>query len=248
MIEAKSYNDVRKTITLGNCVFAAVWLILVYLFVLTPAHKKAFESLLDELKLNPLIGSLVTLAAVGGVWGYLTTFMFSFHDRVYEPHLVSWRAGYDSDFVLRSLCLPYSSRVSPRIFEIAFTDKKIRASLMQRLFYKFIGDSKAAHEELRERFYTIIRDYWLLVIAEIYCISLTIAIPIYCVLAASSKSQCVTLLLALLASILLRIWSNRYLPLIRPITTEQISVVHLEHKEEFEKALDAAVAEFQLRP
>ena len=47
MIEAKSYNDVRKTITWGNCFFAAAWLISAYLFVLTPEHKKAFETLLE---------------------------------------------------------------------------------------------------------------------------------------------------------------------------------------------------------
>jgi hypothetical protein len=247
-VEAKSYNDVRKTITVGNCAFAIVWLIFAYLLVLAPAHKRAFESLFDWVKLNPFVGPLLTLAAVGWVWGYLTTFMFSIHDRVYEPHLVNWRASYDADFILRSLCLPYSSRVSSRMFEIAFTDKKIRDSLMQRLFYKFIGDSKAPHEELRERFYTKIRDYWLLVIAEIYCIAFLLGATLYCIFAAHSASVCIGLLVAVLASLLLRFWSNRCLPNIRPVTAEQINVIHLEHRDEFEKALNAVVVDFQLRP
>lgn len=248
MVEAKSYNDVRKTITKGNCAFAVVWLIFVYLLVLTPAHKHAFESLFSWVKVNQVVGPLATLVGAGAIWGYVTTFMFSIHDRLYEPHLVSWRASYDADFILRSLCFPYSSRISSRIFENAFTDKKIRDSLMQRLFYKFIGDSKAPHEELRERFYTIIRDYWLLVIAESYCIAFLIAATLYCIIAAHSTSLCVALLIALIASLLLRFWSNRFLPRIRPVTVEQINVIHLEHRDEFEKALDAVALEFRFRP
>lgn len=174
--------------------------------------------------------------------------MFSLHDRLYEPHLVSWRAGYDADFILRSLCFPYSARVSPRLFELAFTDEKLRASFMQRLFYKFIGDSKAPHEELRERFYTIIRDYWLFVLAEIYCIAFFISVTLYCVFATPTAPPYVALLAAILASLLFRFWSNRYLPRIRPITAEQISAIHLEHRAEFEKALDAIVLEFHVQP
>lgn len=248
MFEAKSYNDIRSTIAIGNGIFAAASLISAYLFVLTSMHKQAFETLLNGLKLNPVISPFITLAIIGGVWGYLTTFMFALHDRLYEPHLVSWRASYDADVILRSLCFPYSARVSPRLFEIAFTDKQARASFMQRLFYKFIGDSKAPHEELRERFYTIIRDYWLLVLAEIYCIAFFIVATLYCFFATPSTPPYGALLTPILASLLLRFWSNRYLPRIRPITAEQISAVHMEHRDEFEKALDSIVVEFHLRP
>jgi hypothetical protein len=245
---AKSYNDVRNTIAIGNGIFAAASLISIYLFVLASGHKQAFDAFISTLKLNPLIGPFITLAIVGGVWGYLTTFMFSLHDRLYEPHLVSWRASYDADFILRSLCFPYSARVSPRLFEVAFIDTRARATFMQRLFYKFVGDSKAPHEELRERFYTIIRDYWLLVLAEIYCIAFFIVATLYCFFATPSTPPYIALVVPILTSLLLRFWSNRYLPRLRPITSEQIFAIHTEHRVEFEKALDAIVAEFHLQP
>jgi hypothetical protein len=248
VFEAKSYNDVRATIAAGNGIFAAAFLIFSYLFILTPAHQKAFETLLSGLKLNPLIGPFITLTILGGIWGYLTTFMVSLHDRLYEPYLVSWRAGYDADFILRSLCFPYSARVSPRLFEVAFTDKRLRASFMQRLFYRFVGDSKAPHEELRVRFYTIIRDYWLLVLLEIYCVAFFIAVALYCVWQAPSKPPYIALLVLVIASLCLRFLSNRYLPRIRPISAEQINAIHLEHTVDFEKALDAIVAEFHMQP
>jgi hypothetical protein len=248
VFEAKSYNDLRKTFAVGNGFFAAACLIYAYLFVLSSEHKHALDAVLGAIKLNPLIGPLVTVGILGTVWGYLTTFMLSIHDRLYEPHLVSWRAGYETDFILRSLCLPYSARVSQHIFELAFDDHKARRSMLQRLFFRFIGDSKSQHEELLERFYTVIRNYWLLVIAEIYCTGFFIAATIYCLAAAPSTVPYLALLVPILASIILRFWSNRYLPIIRPITLEQVRAILLEHRDEFETALDAVVTEFHLQP
>ena len=144
MFGAKNYNDVRNTIAAGNGILAAAVLISFYVLVLTPAHRQALATSLGRLKLDPLISPFLTLAMVGAIWGYLTTFMFSFHDRLYEPHFVSWRASYESDFILRCLCLPYCARVSPRLFEIAFTNKTARASFMQRLFYKFVKNFGSA--------------------------------------------------------------------------------------------------------
>jgi hypothetical protein len=247
MLEAKSYNNVRQTLAVGNGIFAAVALISAYLFVLGPIHKQELEALLQGLKLNPVISPFATLAILGGIWGYLTTFMVSLHDRLYEPHLVSWRASYDSDFILRSLCFPYSEKLSPRLFETAFSDSNVRHRLMQRLFYKFVGDSKSAHEELRERFYTLIRNYWLLVLAEIYCIAFFIFAALYCSFTSQATRPYPVLLASILGSVLLRVWSNRYPAKIRPITVEQIRSVHSEHRAEFEKELTAVIGDFNFQ-
>jgi hypothetical protein len=250
MFEAKSYNDVRKTIAAANGIFAAAFLISAYLCILSPTHKAGLDTLLGETRMDPVVGSVITLALVGAVWGYLTTGLFSLHDRLYEPHFVSWRAAYDADFILRSLCFSYPGRVSPRLFDVAFTDPKARASLLQRLFYKFIGDSKTAHEELRERFYGLIRNYWLLVTAELYCIGFFLICAVYCLLAKPPVSPYHdrALLGSIVAAVLLRIWSNHQLPQVRPITVEQINAVLHEHRADFEAALDAAVCDYHLEP
>jgi hypothetical protein len=68
------------------------------------------------------------------------------------------------------LCAAYPQPVSERFFEGAFNDVTVRGRFMQRLFYKFMGDSKSEHEELLEDFYTTMQNYWLLALAEIYCL------------------------------------------------------------------------------
>ena len=246
MFEAKSYNDLRKTISGANVIFAVGFLVFAYLLLLTPSHKQAFRNTLQNLRLDPLVGSLVTIALLAAAWGYVTTALLRLHDRLYEPHLVSWRAGYDADFILRSLCSPYSGRVSPRLFTEAFTDAQKRQAFMQRLFYKFVGDVKSPHQELLERFYTVIRNYWLLVLAETYCTALLVSAILYICLFSPPAPPYRSLLSVLLASIALRVWSNRYLPRIRPITVEQIGVILREHKGDFEKELDSILREYRL--
>lgn len=246
VFEAKSYNDLRKAISGANVTFGVGVLVFAYLLVLTPSHKQAFRDTLQNLRLDPLVGSLFTLALLAASWGYLTTALLRLHDRLYEPHLVSWRASYDADFILRSLCSAYSWRVSPRLFTEAFTDVRRRQALMQRLFYKFVGDAKSPHQELLERFYTEIRNYWLLVLAETYCTALLVSAILYCCLFSPLEPPYGSLLSVLVASIALRVWSNRYLPRIRPITVEQVGVILREHKEDFEKELDSILQEYHL--
>ena len=165
MFEAKSYNDLRRTFAAANVLFAVGWLALTYAFVLTPSHKQVLHGVFNTIKLDPLWGSLLTMALIASAWGFITAFLIRLHDRLYEPHLVSWRASYESDYILRSLCAAYPHPVPERFFERAFDDTTTRARFMQRLFYKFMGDSKSEHEELLERFYTSIQNYWLLAMA-----------------------------------------------------------------------------------
>src|SRR5258708_7236189 len=180
MFEAKSYNDLRKTFAAANVAFAAIWLALAYGFVLTPAHKTWFHDILDVIKVDPVWGSLLTGALIVGFWGFLTTYLIRLHDRLYEPYLVSWRASYEADYILRSLCAGYPQPIPEGFFEKALNDEKFRSRLMQRLFYKFTGDSKSAHVELLERFYTTIQNYWLLILAELYCLAFVLLTTFYC--------------------------------------------------------------------
>jgi hypothetical protein len=247
VFEASSYNDLRRTISGANVTLGVGFLVFVYLLVLTPSHKRAFGHALQSLRLDPLMGSVVTIALLAAAWGYLTTALLRLHDRLYEPHLVSWRAGYEADFILRSLCLVHSRGVSQRLFTEAFTDARKRQAFMQRLFYKFVGDAKSPHQDLLERFYTVIRNYWLLVLTELYCTALLVGAILYSCLFLPSTPPYRSLLGVLVASIALRVWSNRYLRNIRPITVEQIGVILREHKEDFERELDWILDEYGLR-
>jgi hypothetical protein len=183
MFEAKSYNDLRSTFSAANAAFAAGWLALFYGYALTPAHKLVFQGILSAIKVSPVMGSILTLSLAAGIWGFMTTYLLRLRDRLYEPHLVNWRAGYESDYILRSLCAGYGQAVSERFFELAFNDEKARGKFMQRLFYKFVGDSKTPHQDLLERFHTRIRNYWLLVLAETYCLGFIILTAFHCYLA-----------------------------------------------------------------
>lgn len=246
VFKAKSYNDLRNTFAAANVVFAAGWLSLFYESALTSAHKVIFQGALSIIRLDPLLGSIFTISLAAGVWGFVTTFLFRLHDRLYEPHLVSWRAGYEADYILRSLCAGYGQTVSERFFELAFTDETVRQKFMQRLFYKFTGDSKKPHQELLERFYTTIRNYWLLVLAETYCLGFMIFTAFYCYLAGQTAPPYRAWTAVLLAAVAFRVWSNRYLRKIRPITAEQVSAVLQEHLEDFRSALGTLLTEYKL--
>ena len=244
MFEAKSYNDLRNTFAGANGVFAAVWVILFYETSLVREQRAIFQGILSGIRLDPLLGSILSVALVAGVWGFLTTFLLRLHDRLYEPHLVSWRASYETDYILRALSATYPGRVPEPFFERAHGDQSARTKFMQRLFYKFTGDAKLPHQELLERFYTTIRNYWLLVLAETYCLAFMILSLIYCFLAGQTDAPYRSWASVLIVAILLRVWSNRYLQQIRPITAEQINVVLDEHPEEFRAALGKILEEY----
>lgn len=101
MFDAKTYNDVRKTIGIANCIFMALLLLAVYLIVLTPAHAKATTDLLSQLQVNPVWSGLISVGLLSALWAYVSTVIFRLHDRLYEPVLAKWRASFDADFILR---------------------------------------------------------------------------------------------------------------------------------------------------
>ena len=171
MPEVKNYNDIQKTLGWANAFFAGAWLVLLYTTTLTPHHRAAVQSILQTIKLDPLLRSLITLSVLSTVWGFVTVYLLRLHDRLYEPHLVGWRAAYDTDYILRGLCATYPARVPEKFFDLVFRDKSMRAKCMQRLFYKFVGDEKESHQELLDRFYAMIRNYWVIALLELYCIA-----------------------------------------------------------------------------
>jgi hypothetical protein len=244
MFEAKSYADLKKTFAAANVLFAVGWLALAYSFVLTAGHKKGLDDIFNAIKINPVWGAVGVVALVSAAWGFVTTYLIRLHDRLYEPHLVSWRAAYDTDYILRSLCAAYKQPVSQQFFERAFEDERARARFMQRLFYKFAGDNKSEHQELLELFYTTIQNYWLLVLAELYTLAFLLFSAVYCWLAGQTSPPYKTWTGVLVASLLLRVWSNKYLRKVRPITAEQVHIVLHEHFDKFNEALRDVLTEY----
>lgn len=248
MFDAKTYNDVRKTIGAANCLFAGLLLLACYTLVLTPAHAARITSALSTLKLDPVWSGLISIALLSATWAYIATSLLRLHDRVYEPTLVKWRASYDSDFILRCLCFGYSNIVSPRLFEEAYDDSKKRNSFMYRLFYDLMGDETKEHQAILSLFYTEIRNYWLIVLAELYCLGFLIIFTVYWSIVQSPQRGVYRFLFfILLAAIGLRILANFYLDKPRRITRDQIRTVLREHKEDFEKRLREVAQDYDLR-
>lgn len=248
MFEAKTYNDVRNTIGAANCLFAVAFILSCYGAVITPDHAKLVVDLLGRAKLNPLISGLVGIALLSAFWAYVSTVVLRLHDRLYEPILVKWRATYTADFILRALCFKYSHLVSPRLFEEAYDDAEKCRTFVARLFYRFVGDETKDHLATLTFFYTDIRNYWLLVLAEIYCLLFLVSAAGYWwFFPPIGRSSYRVFLAAVLLAIGFRIWANRYLDKPRRITRDQIGLVLRDHREDFEKELSALVDEFNLR-
>ena len=166
--EIKSYPQLNFMLGLVNGFLAFALLAIARFAVLSPAHGQGLDDVFKELVDNPVLASLGLFALLAVLWAWVSTTFLRIHDRIHEPHLVKWRAGYDSDIILRGLCNDYPDVVSSDLFERAYWDKRVRSKLMQRLFYCFVGDAKPPHEELRIRFYTAISKYWTLVTVEVY--------------------------------------------------------------------------------
>lgn len=247
MFDAKTYNEVRKAIGIANCIFAVALILTTFYLIFTQEHKTSVIESLNILKLNPIVSGLVSVTLISTVWGYISTVLIKLHDRWYEPFLVRWRASYESDFILRSLCFNYPKIISQQLFEQAFYDKRKRSSFMQRLFYKFVGDTKKEHEELISRFYTLIRNYWIIALAELYSLFFLIFSLLYCSFNTPQKNVFPSLFGALILALLFHIWATFYITHARAITVEQINVVLKEHTEAFEKELRDVAIEYNLR-
>jgi len=236
MFEAKSYNQVRIGIGAANCIFALLILIFGYACVISEKHIEAIDSIMKSLIDNPVFALLPGALVISVVWAYLTTVLLRIHDRFYEPILVKWRASYDTDFILRSICRKFEDKLPENFFNNLYFSKRKRDSVMYRLFYSIVGDSKKDHEELLERFYTIIRNYWIVGLAEIYAVFALLVYAIYGVIAHIRIPSGLVFALLIIA-IICRIATNCILDRARPITSEQVHVILSSHSSKVEEAI-----------
>jgi hypothetical protein len=182
MWETHNYDQVRRNVGFANALFLFLCTVSGYYFVVSAIDRHMIDAALIALTTNTFWAKMAPLAgtaAVAVVWGYLTTALVRLHDRIYEPHLTKWRASYDADFILRGLCFKYSHVISRTALDKAYFDQRLRNKMMNRLFYSIVGDFKADHLNLLVRFYTFIRNYWTMVVAELYCLAFALAAAIY---------------------------------------------------------------------
>ena len=149
MFEVKTYNQVRIGIGAANCIFALLILVVGYECVLSERDVDSINRLLTSITKNPLLALLPGALIISVVWAYITTVLLRVHDRFYEPIVVSWRASYDTDFILRSVCRDFQDKLPERFFTELYFSKRKRDSVMYRLFYSFVGDSKDGGSRVR---------------------------------------------------------------------------------------------------
>jgi hypothetical protein len=243
--EIKSYPQLNFTLSIVNGFLLFVTLVIARFAVLSFEHRQALGSVLDRLINNPWIelsASLGLFALLAVLWGWVSTTFIRVHDRIHEPFFVKWRAGYDTDLILRSLCYDQSVAVSPELFERAYSDKRIRGKLMQRLFYCFGGDAEP-HEGLRIRFYTAITKYWVLATVEIYALLALVVFSSYHIATLTTPSPYVVLIITAFF-VLARICANRVLDEVRPITAEQVGAIRRDDAAQLSENLAEVAREF----
>jgi hypothetical protein len=236
MFEARTYNQVRKSIGVANCIFALLILIVAYTSVLSQNHLIVIKGIAINIKDNPLVTLIPVALVISTIWAYFSTVILRLHDRFYEPIFIKWRASYETDFILRSICREFPDKVSERFFNEVYFTKRKRDSWMYRLFYSFVGDWKEEHQGLIERFYTLIRNYWIIGLAELYSLVALLAYSIYAIVTQMKISPVLVFILLLLV-VCCRVLSNHILDQIRPITSEQIRVILSQYREQVKDAL-----------
>jgi hypothetical protein len=241
IFEIKNYQQHNSWLMVFNAVCAFGVLLLARYCILTPAHAQALRGLLARTG-NASVASWSLNAVLAAIFGWFSTNVLRLHDRVHEPHLVKWRAGYDTDFILRSLSYDLTAHVSPDLFERAYHDGRIRYKMMQRLFYNFVGDDHPPYTGLRRRFYTQIFNYWVFATLEVYCLAALVLFSAYRIWVGTDPFAWAVLTTAVLY-VISRVAGNRVIDAVCPITTEQISVIQGEQSEELESNLIALADE-----
>jgi len=239
--EIKNYQQHNFFLAVFNTMYAFGMIALARYRVLTPAHAQALTDLLGKTGV-PVVTSLGLGMTLAFIFGWVSTNVLRLHDRVHEPHLVKWRAGYDTDYILRGLCYDLSHLVSPDLFERAYGESRVRFKMMQRLFYNFIGDSQPPYEGLRGILYTHMLKYWAFATLEIYCLTGLIGFSIYRIRVATDPFAWAVLIASGLY-VMSRWAANRAVDGVRPVTTEQVHVIRKEQAAELESNLIAVADE-----
>ncbi len=243
MWESKTYSQVKIALGAANFFLASLLIYISYFFIISSSDKSALQTIFTNFKTDPVLALISIPPVVSALWAYLATELFRLHDRLYEPHLSKWRASYDTDFILRSLCYDYNTRLSQKTFERAYAESTLRNKMMTRLFYILVGDFKDTHAGLLARFYTTIRNYWVLVLGELYMFFAAIFFLGYAIFNSQSRESSFVILILLLLALILRVWSKTFIDEARLITSEQISTILREHKKEFEKNIKQLMEE-----
>jgi hypothetical protein len=176
----------------------------------------------------------------------LATDILKLHDRVHEPYIRKWRAGYDADFVLRAVLHDFAYKVPQSLFDVVYSSRGFRRKVMQRLFYDYVGDETTTAQGRRLFFYTEMARYWSLALVDLYTVVGAVAFAGYGILTRTSPPPGVYAFL-ILTGFISRIYSNHPLDSAREITVEQVIAVMKHHKEEIEKNLDELLQELKLQ-
>ena len=226
--EIKSYPQLNFALGAVNVILLLACFAGVYYLVLIPEHVDHID------KLRPFAAQASNAISIAGIsclsclWGWIATHFLRLHDRVHEPHIRKWRASYDADFILRSLLSDFAGGISQDIFVRAYHDKRTCRTLMERLFYKFVGDETETAAGKRMFFYTAMWKYWSLALLDLHASATLVFIGIYH-LVTSSHPKAVLLFIAVTAILVSRIMSNWLLDEAHEITEEQIVAIKTNH-------------------
>ena len=240
--EIKSYNQLRFCLGLANSLFAFLLFLACYELSLADAQRQALVKMLEAMRVHPLLSRISVFLVMSAAWGWLSTVVLRLHDRVHEPWIRKWRAGYDADFILRTLCSVRSANISPDLFERAYTDKRICRKLMQRLFYRFAGDSVSSHEGSRVFFYTVMWKYWTAALCDLYCLVGMLFFALYHTISRSVMSPALMLVLTVMM-LVSRLWSNAFLDEAHELSLNQIHAIRTDNAEDLESEMKAVAME-----
>lgn len=239
--EIKSYKQLELLLGFMNTVLVVALLLVMYFHVLTTLHRTTIDSMITVVS-NQKIWALVPLGVLAILWAWIATQILRLHDRVHEPRIRKWRATYDADFVLRALVHKFNAPVAAGLFERAYSDKRLRGKLMQRLFYNFIGDETKTAEGRRVFFYSEMGKYWTMGLAAVYCFVALLVYGCYGLVVGTALPSGVVLAIAILL-LFAEIYSNHVLDSAHNITLDQVSAVYNTHRDEWGAALTEVLKE-----
>ena len=236
VFEVKSYSQLQFRIGIVNTIFVFILIIILQMSVLTDSHTQMFDDFVSRTKANKLLGQVLTVTIISIVWGWLSTIVLRIHDRIHEPYIRKWRAGYDADFILRGVSYEFNQNISPDIFEIAYVDKRICKKMMQNMFYKYCGDYISKGEGQRVFFYTTMWKYWSFALCDFYSM---LGLLFYAAYHIWQKTRFNPYLVTFLTiSILLsRFIMNKLLDEAHSITASQIYQIRTENRGSLEEGV-----------
>ena len=234
----KQYQDVKVTLRWYAAAAFAAASLFAYLLLLPNTHKTPINDAISGVTSSDIVGSGLSIVLLGFT-GWALIFLFEIHDKIYDKHVIKWRAGYDLDFIIPNLYRPFCGNVDPGFFRAAEASK----DTFMEPYYRFVGDS-AEHkisENLIVRFYEAATKYWVSQINELFLIGLLILTFAYYIVYRNMElaldpivigTMIITVLLAL-NRLFVRMARNE----VRQKTKAEIEEIHARHLAELESEL-----------